>query len=162
MFILWSCIRKTSRLETAYELLYEVQDYLENRGRKMGLNIEQASNFMKEASRDLIKTLEVYKYYNAQANQEKIKKKIENEFEKIFDSNGKLFFANLVSETIAVVEETQFGLTTGYRPYVVGQKIQNEIYRSFNDALIHAICLEKVGESSPVKWILNMLGGKEI
>lgn len=53
-------------------------------------------------------------------------------------------------------------MTTGYRPYVVGQEIQNEIYRSFNDALIHAICLEKVGESSPVKWILNMLGGKEI
>ena len=117
---------------------------------------------MKEASRDLIKTLEVYEYYNAQAKQEKIKKKIENEFEKIFGSNGKLFFANLVSETIAVVEETQFGLTTGYRPYVVGQEIQNEIYRSFNDALIHAICLEKVGESSAVKWILNMLGGKEI
>lgn len=128
----------------------------------MGLNIEQASNFMKEVSRDLIKTLEVYEYYNAQAKQEKIKKKIENEFEKIFGSNGKLFFANLISETIAVVEETQFGLTTGYRPYVVGQEIQNEIYRSFNDALIHAICLEKVGESSAVKWILNMLGGKEI
>lgn len=128
----------------------------------MGLNIEQASNFMKEANRDLIKTLEVYEYYNAQAKQEKIKKKIENEFEKIFGSNDKLFFANLISETIAVVEETQFGLTIGYRPYVAGQEIQNEIYRSFNDALIHAICLEKVGESSAVKWILNMLGGKEI
>lgn len=98
--------------------------------------------------------LRVYGAYERECEENKRKQEIEDEFK----IAGYHYIANIINDSIAIVEEQKRGKTTGYSAYVDNVAGYHR-WPTFEQALLCAVSIKLTGSEDATEWMWKLVGG---
>lgn len=97
----------------------------------------------------------VYGAYERECEENKRKQEIEDRFK----IAGYYCVANIINDSIAIVEEQKMNKTTGYFAYVDGM-VSYHRWATFEQALLCAVSIKLTGREDATEWMWKLVEGE--
>lgn len=98
--------------------------------------------------------LRVYGAYERECEENKRKQEIEDKFK----IAGYYCVANIINDSITIVEEQKMGKITGYFAYVDNMTSYRR-WPTFEQALLCAVSIKLTGREDATEWMWKLVGG---